>query len=247
MFVPLLVVLAAAPQAYDTPVEVTSEVRYCSGDQPALDLAWPDQPSVALPSLNVTSLTIIDAGMVADAYGNRPYAPCQVGIRLKNAWNASLRRVTCWGVKTCIELRGRSNDVHITELHSYNAAVHVAVLEQSEGTTIEDSRLIGGAIGVFVNTDVGRPGLWITGSHINTTTRGIVVRNHPQGIITGNLLYRLGTGTYVGFEVGPGANDIIIRNNLVHCLSLIGMAYWKTVAGARVAAEAALNSTIACR
>jgi hypothetical protein len=202
------------------PVLVENKTIWCVGDAPAIDLRFPDSPSAAWESCVIRNVMVLDGAMAG--------APaCQVGIRIVNGWNCRLENVTSWSAFARmggIEFRGRTIDAHVTRFHGYGLGTHIALLEQGEGLTVDDSRLVGGVTGVLVSTDANRPGLWVTHSHINVQSRGIRVLNHPQNILVGNLIYRQGAGPFVGIDLGPGTGDSVVRDNIVHCGAATGNA-----------------------
>lgn len=178
--------------------------------QTAIDLSWPEAFSVAEPTVIIRNVTI------------RPgFAH---GIVLRNAWNAVIRDVAIWdtpdnlGTKlvSAVTLDGWTMAATIDGLRTYGGTTAIYVTGNSESPTITNTAIVGAYHGIIVSTPVLRPGLNISGTHVDAVRVGLWLHNRVQGVARDLLLYRSAgrdAGVpYNGVMVTGGAQDLTLSD-----------------------------------
>lgn len=141
------------------------------------------------------------------------------GIILDYGWNAIIRNVGIRGqdnsrlMNNAITLKGRSNDVFISEVHVYFCVTGLYVTGLAEGTLIQQSVIIFVTNGVL--SDSTPPWLSVIGNHISSFAGGVVATGKSQVYVKNNLLYKRGESTlnYVGVQLQTADHCSVVNNN----------------------------------
>jgi len=136
------------------------------------------------------------------------------GIQLNNATTARIDRWAIHGrdadsshLMICgIDLVGHCTPIYITNGDAYSMTYGIRAVGTSEGIHISHCEIVEVTYGIWLEAlGMGRPGTAITDCHVNAGTIGIMLNNHGDVSLTGNLIYRLKPGSFVGIynENGP--------------------------------------------
>ncbi len=219
-------------------------LMWCVGAEPGVDFSRPPVLAAATPSIIIKELTVFDAGLIG-------LPRCDVGVRLLDAWYFSVEHYTYWGSGpdwgTALEVEGRSNGGNIRRMTANNVRTGIRISDLTEGTVIDHAQLVNVWDGVVCDTDPGRPLCQIINSHINARHRGIVIRDHPQSYIAGNLIYRYGSSPdFAAIELAGQSFYSTVIGNMIHCGAKTAGTWGIHVTAPYVKIPAGTNTIVAC-
>ncbi len=186
-------------------VRSMSLLSRAAGGGSALYASWPSSPAT-MSTADISDIYIAGEN-AASHYWTR-------GIQLNNATTARIDRWAIHGrdadsshLMICgIDLVGHCTPIYITNGDAYSMTYGIRAFGTSEGIHISHCEIVEVTYGIWLEAlGMGRPGTAITDCHVNAGTIGIMLNNHGDVSLTGNLIYRLKPGSFVGIynENGP--------------------------------------------
>lgn len=98
----------------------------------------------------------------------------------------------------------------------YYAVTGIRVEGNSQGLVIDGvTSVTTCTTGLDLSTSGGAPGSGVFGAHFNTLTTGILINGQTDFAITGCVIYKMGTGGYIGINATSASRFRIIGNVLI--------------------------------